>query len=245
MTPATADTIDRYWSSDLGSRPDDLRNPRTVVVPQGTPGYQGVLVFRRGPACIVSVPSVLVEYVTRLVAGRAPAEVFDRDFLASLFEGAVDRIIGPAYLGHADATDFRPADSRGARRLDAGDEPALRRLAASCAPIEWEHSAIHFERPPVFGCFAGEEMAAAGTLRNLDERLLFVGIITHPDYRGHGYGKAVVSAMTEYGIRSGGIMMYRTLSSNYASVGIARSLGYQEYATTLAVRLTALSLPGR
>jgi predicted GNAT family acetyltransferase len=88
-------------------------------------------------------------------------------------------------------------------------------------------------------------MAAAGTLRNLDEHQLFVGILTHPEYRGQGYGKAVVSAMTEYGIGSGGVLAYRTLSSNNPSVGIARSLGYQEYATTLAVRLTALSLPGR
>ena len=48
----------------------------------------------------------------------------------------------------------------------------------------------------MFGCFNGEALAAAGMLERWGDRLLQVGIVTHPDHRGRGYGKAVVSAMT-------------------------------------------------
>jgi predicted GNAT family acetyltransferase len=83
----------------------------------------------------------------------------------------------------------------------------------------------------------GGELVAAGRLHDVREQVLSVGVLTHPDHRGHGYGSAVASAMTRYGIESGRIMLYRTLLSNRASVQIATSLGYPEYCTTLFARL--------
>jgi RimJ/RimL family protein N-acetyltransferase len=90
----------------------------------------------------------------------------------------------------------------------------------------------------VFGCHAGDALAAAGMLEPWGPRLLHVGIATHPAHRGRGYGKAVVSAMTAHGLAAGGVVQYRTLQANGASVAIARALGFQRFAQTLAVRLT-------
>ena len=90
----------------------------------------------------------------------------------------------------------------------------------------------------MFGCFAGDRLAAAGMLERWGDRLLHVGIVTHPGHRGRGYGKAVVSAMSAHGLAAGGVMQYRTLQANLPSVGIARALGFQRFALTLAVRLT-------
>jgi predicted GNAT family acetyltransferase len=63
--------------------------------------------------------------------------------------------------------------------------------------------------------------------------------VTHPAFRGNGYGRAVVSAMTRAALDEGAIPHYQTLASNTASRAIARSLGFTEYAQTLAVRLKA------
>jgi RimJ/RimL family protein N-acetyltransferase len=49
--------------------------------------------------------------------------------------------------------------------------------------------------------------------------------------------KAVVSAMTAHGLALGGVVQYRTLEANLASIGIARSLGFQPFARTLTIRL--------
>ena len=81
---------------------------------------------------------------------------------------------------------------------------------------------------------AAAEIGAGG------DRLLHIGILTHPAYRGRGFGKAVVSAMTTYGLATGAVVQYRTLAGNLASVAIAHALGFQDFGQTLAVRLSAL-----
>jgi hypothetical protein len=49
------------------------------------------------------------------------------------------------------------------------------------------------------------------------------------------FGSAVEQVI---GLAAGGVMQYRTLQANLPSVAIARSLGFQRFALTLAVRLT-------
>jgi RimJ/RimL family protein N-acetyltransferase len=117
------------------------------------------------------------------------------------------------------------------------DLPALRQLAAAAGPTAWAHSGIDPARPPVFGCYAGRTLAAAGMLEPWGARLRHVGILTHPAYRGRGDGKAVVSAMTAHGLAAGVVVQYRTLAGNVASVAIAHALGFRRFGQTLAVRL--------
>jgi GNAT superfamily N-acetyltransferase len=238
---ATTALVDAQWAAILGCLVDDLRGPQILVVPHGAlAGYRGVMLLRRRGACIVSVPLTMVDAVHQRIAGRTAEEVFDASYLTDLFGNAVERIVGPAWQACADATDFQPADTCGTRLLQPGDERALHRLAMDCDQTEWEHSAIVWEKTPVFGCFAGKELVAAGTLERWRERVLSVGIITHPAHRGRGYGRAVVSAMTASGLSQGAILRYQTLQANTPSMAIARTLGYQEYGWTLAVRLTRL-----
>jgi RimJ/RimL family protein N-acetyltransferase len=91
-------------------------------------------------------------------------------------------------------------------------------------------------RPPVYGCYAGRTLAAAGMLEPWGDRLLHVGIVTHPAHRGRGYGTAVVSRTTADGLAEGRVVQYRTPQANLPSVAIASKLGFQRFAHTLAVR---------
>jgi RimJ/RimL family protein N-acetyltransferase len=194
---------------------------------------------------VFAVPEDWYERVAGGVGQRPPAEAFDAGLIHQVFGSAVDRVIGPAWLGYADAGDFRPAPTMGTRPLVDEDRAELRRLADACGTTAWEHSGIDPGRPPVFGCFAGEVLAAAGMLERWGDRLLHLGIVTHPRYRGRGYGKAVVSAMTAHGLARGGVMQYRTLHANLPSLAIARALGFQRFALTLAVRLSPPGQQGR
>ena len=213
-TTASLQVVVAFWAAQLGCSEDQLAQPGTSVVRAGPElaGYRGATVVFRPPACVLAVPA---------------------DWYAP-----VASRIGQAWLGYADSSDVRPAPTLGTRLLTDQDLPELQRLAAACGPTAWEHSGIDPARPPVFGCFDGEVLAAAGMLERWGDRLLQVGIVTHPGYRGRGYGKAVVSAMTAYGLATGGVLQYRTLQANLPSVGIARALGFRRFALTLAVRLT-------
>jgi GNAT superfamily N-acetyltransferase len=228
-----------FWAAHLGCGDAQLSGPGASVVRNGPDlaGYRGATVLFRPPACVLAVPEDWHAATASRVRDRRPEELFDAGLLRQVFGAVVDRVVGPAWLGYADASDFHPAPTMGARLLTEEDLPELQRLAAACGPLAWEHSGIDPVRPPVFGCFTGGALAAAGMLEPWGARLLHVGIVTHPGYRGRGYGKAVVSAMTAHGLATGRVVQFRTMLANLPSVGIARALGFQRFALTLAVRL--------
>jgi hypothetical protein len=239
-TNASIQAVLAFWAAHLGCSRAQLAQPGTTVVRNGPDlaGYRGATVVFRPPACVVAVPHDWYELAAGRLGRRPAAAVFDIPLLREVFGSAVDQVIGPAWLGYADAGDFTPAPTMGTRLLTDQDLPALRRLAAACGPTAWAHSGIRPGSSQVFGCHAGGGLAAAGMLEPWGPRLLHVGIVTHPAHRGRGYGKAVVGAITAHGLAAGGVVQYRTLQANGASVGIARALGFQRFAQTLAVRLT-------
>jgi len=80
-------------------------------------------------------------------------------------------------------------------------------------------------------------MVAAGSWEVEESGFLSIGILSHPDYRGKGHAKAVVSALTRKGLEDGFTMHYQTLMSNSSSVAIGKPLGFEKLACTLAIRI--------
>lgn len=243
---ASADArVAAYWASFLGCTPEQLETPSTWVGPHADAGladYQGVYLLRRGESCVVSVPAPLLSTVIAQLAGLSAASSFDSSRLQRLFGDAVERIVGPAWQGYLRADDFRPAARPDVRQLTATDDPALRQLEKACGEQEWEQVGIGRAEQVVFGAFVGDTLVAAGMGEPRAATLLHIGIITHPDYRGQGHGRAVVSAIAAYGLGVGLVPRYQALAANTPSVAIARALGFTHYATTLAVRLTQLDI---
>jgi RimJ/RimL family protein N-acetyltransferase len=238
---ASLDDVRAYWTAHLGFDPDRA-NGVLVARPEGTLSrYAGVYVFRHGYSCIVSPPPAWRPILREALAGRTPDEAFDVAALTAALGDAAGLVVGPAFIGCADAEDFRPAppprnDLR-TRLLEPRDRPALEALAAACPPIEWEHSAIEYDRAPIFGAFEGDVLVAAASYEAWGDRLRAVGFITHPSRRHRGYGLAVGSAATAHGIAGGYVMIWQTLESNAPSMAVAKRLGYQPYARTIAIRL--------
>jgi GNAT superfamily N-acetyltransferase len=233
-TQATIDHVNSFWAGYVGFPQQLLGASGTHVVSFQNPDHTGIHLFRRGDVCVVSTTRERLDDVAKL-SGESPGRVFNEQFLTQAFPTAT-KITGPNLVAICDASDFRPSSTDDCRGL-AADDPALEALRAACTPEEWDYSALNQEADEAFGCFAGGALAAAGKLHDLRGQVLSVGVLTHPNYRGQGYGTAVARAMTAYGIDAGRVMYYRALLSNQASVRIARSLGYQDYGTTLFLRL--------
>jgi RimJ/RimL family protein N-acetyltransferase len=238
---AVAETMRKiraHWRAQLGCDVDALPRGVTVIAHAAAlVAYSGVYAVMREGRCAVSAPAWIVDGAHDALAGRAAADVFDARAIAVPFGDAVERVIGPAWIGYADAADVRARDRRDARLLIPDDDAALRTLAAAAGETAWEHSGIDFDRAPIFGLFVNRVLAAACSYERRGEHVLHVGVVTHPAHRGRGYGRAVASAATAHGLAAGGIMQWQTLVANAPSLAIGRSLGYREYCRTLAVRL--------
>lgn len=237
----SADTlrkVDAYWASYFGCTVEDLNGSSTRVFTHAALGsYDGALAFRHGDACIISVPESSPEIERAKLRAAKPAQAFDAAFLAKVFVINSDKVTGPAWVGVADKTSFKPAKSP-ARILTAADEAAMRELAEGCGETAWKQSKIAVDRQTNFGLFTGGKLVAASGYLNMGGLLAYIGVITHPDHRGKGHAKSVVTASMTHAIEKGLLPMWRTLEAHDTAVKLAGAMGFQKYASTLDVQLT-------
>ena len=236
----SADTrkkVDAYWASYFGVSVADFTGSRTLAVRHNElAGFDGALVFRHGSACVVSVPDSTPEIERSKLRAASPAEVFDPKFLAKVFVISTDKVHGPAWIGIADRGDFKSAKST-ARILGDADEPAIEKLAEGCGELDWKHSKLIQVRKPLFGLFVGQDLVAVSGYVVLGNVLAYIGVITHPAHRGKGYAKAVVSSAVADVFSKGYAAQWRTLESNEGAIALAKTMGFQPYASTYDVEL--------
>jgi predicted GNAT family acetyltransferase len=152
--------------------------------------------------------------------------------LAEAFDGF--RIIGPAFIGYAE--HISPAPS-GARLLVKEDFPLVDELRRSCEELAWEHGGSEVEGSPTAGAFENGRLVSLAGYEVWDDAIAHISVVTHPDFRGHGHGRAVVTQVAAAALEAGLLPQYRTLEANAGSIRIAEALGFERYATSVAVRL--------
>ena len=214
-----------------------LQHPGVVVTAHGQlNGYRGVWFFVRGHSAVVSAP---LDWVARLeqTCGSTLAEELLSPAAATRALGhAAGEIVGPSFQGWLPAGRFRAVPSDGVQRV-ADKEGVLATLQSACSPKEWEHGGIDPQAAEVWASFQGEEAAALGQLRLRPGGAVDPCIITHPAHRGQGHALRLVSAMAQEALAAGRLLLYQTLLSNRPAVSLALRLGFEQYATLLAVRL--------
>ena len=229
--------IDRYWIDQLGISPDALQSRRLLVLPLLEPSASSCLVFQHGAFTCVRVPRSLYEDLHQAIELQDPAILLTPAWWQGTLAATQHRAIGPAYLGYADALQFRPATRHPARLLTPADAAALEAFASAVGPVAWEHSGLGRQPQPIVACWEQGQVVAAAGYTLWGGALAHIGVASHPDFRGRSYGTAVVSAIAQHALEQGHILQYRTLLANTPSIAIAAALGFQAYATTLFIAL--------
>ena len=237
--------MDGYWSRFLGVPAAALRAPGVTVAPHAAlAGWRGAWIFVRGESAVVSAPSdrlaalraALASRAPSALASRAPAGLLDPELAASLAGVAREACVGPSFQGWIAPERFTGVAARPVRRLAASDRDALRGLRAACPPLDWEHAAVEGSAE-LFGCFEGSELIAVASLKDRGAGACDPGIVTHPGARGRGYGGAAVAHAVAHALAGGRVVLYQTLLANRPALRIAERLGFETYATLLAIRL--------
>jgi predicted GNAT family acetyltransferase len=96
---------------------------------------------------------------------------------------------------------------------------------------------------PASGVYHGNELVALAGYEVWGEMIAHIAVVTHPAFRGRGFGRCAVAHVARAALAAGLIPQYRTLESNLASIRVAESLGFSlyAYATSVAVRLNRKS----
>ena len=155
------------------------------------------------------------------------------DELASGLRSVATAIVGPAYIGYSNGGSASQGD---ARVVGPADEIAWTELQAACLPLEWDHGGSNLDEA-CSGVFSGERLIALAGYKPWGNVIAHISIVTHPDFRGRGHGRAAVAHAMNQAVSAGLIPQYQTLDSNGPSIAIASALGFSRYAQSLAIRL--------
>lgn len=243
MNRETKLQLSSFWSDSLGCPEKAIESPRTgVFTREIKTDYnknhekKDVDVLIRNEEAIISCSEEKYDEVKPLEKEKDIC--FNQDFLQNAKIDAGE-VLGPAFLSYADEDSFQPCDGERCRRLTAADLDVLERMKDSAEIAEIEDS-IEEDLPsdkPMFGKFVGEELVAVSSYDIWDSTIAFISVFVDEDFRGEGYGKEVVSEAAKDAINENLIPSYRTLEKWSSSVGLAKSLGFERYATTYLIKL--------
>lgn len=228
------------WAERFALTVEELHQPGTEVMPEEQfAGSGGVHIWRidqhafarMDPACEPTVRHILDD-----LAG--PTALNGDHMKAGLAPAKLRKIEDSLYL-YLYPPDFRPAQAPPpfiVRKLHHDDEAALNVLKAACAEDEVEEGEVSVEDEIGFGCFYNDQMAAIATGFRLTG-FMDIGVLTHPDFRRKGLGKAVVGALSAWCIENDVIAQYRCRTANTGSHAIARGLNFRRYFTQQSIYL--------
>ena len=128
--------------------------------------------------------------------------------------------------------DPAPERRYSVRALTQADAAAFAAFQARCSERDLNESEIGVDQEAPYGVFDGDRIVA-GASAYMWDGLADVGVLTDPEYRGQGLGKAAVSAVCAHFVDNADeprIVCYRHAANNLASQGVARGVGFSFYA---------------
>jgi GNAT superfamily N-acetyltransferase len=228
---------DQFWAEFLGIELADWTVPGVSIRSHaGLQGYRGLWCFRHAERTVVSAPTGWVSHLTRQLHDSSPSELLDGSFLEDLLGNDFEHLIGPAFQGCLDPLQFRHVENGNVRRLAPADA-SVHQFRADCNLEDWADSGLAKATGPLMGYFQDATLTALGGYRPWNAMAGDPCLLTHPDFRGRGYGTAVASAVVKQALDQGKLLLYQTLEANRGAVRIAFALGYEQYARHVAVRL--------
>lgn len=134
-------------------------------------------------------------------------------------------------LGEHAALTAMPASDE-VRRLRPADADAFAAFEAAAPDDDLDEAFVELDHWLVYGRFVGDELVAAASMYPWSgTRLADLGVLTLPAYRGRGFGRETVRALSAEALRQGYEPQYRCQLDNHASVALAAAAGLQRFAT--------------
>jgi GNAT superfamily N-acetyltransferase len=224
--------VEQWWQELFGIH-DGLWSSVTVQHPHGHLGdYEGWYVAWRDSGVHVSAPSTAEAGDVESLRHASAASLQEAAFWQTFADQRGLELIGPS-------THFYLDDDPGLSDLVTTLRPEhMDALQDDVPPEQWVEGGMADDPSPElrFGVLRGGRAVAAAVLNDWRGKPGDVGVLVVPDARGRGLGTAVGRHAASYAVREHGIARWRAATTNLASMRIAEGLGFEAYATQLAIR---------
>ena len=243
MREGTRREVEAFWRDLFGVSEDGLWREVTVAHPHRRLGdYEGWYVAWREHGVHVSAPSSADAEDVASLRDVSPAELQQPEFWQAFARQRSLQVIGPATHHYLDEDPGVPDD------VEQVDPVRLTLLRGATSAADWKESGLpeaidagavalavwgstgEAGRPWVPALLGGAVLReAAGASRDL-------GVLVADAARGQGVGLRLGRAAASYAIDWHGWSSWRCRETNAGSLRIAARLGFEPYATQLAIR---------
>jgi GNAT superfamily N-acetyltransferase len=229
MKSSTRAEVEQWWRA-LFDVDDELWSSVTVRrAGAELADYEGWYVAWRDDGVHVAAPSHAAATERKSLSGLPALELQELEFWHSFARSRQLVVIGPGVHHYLD-TDPGPAT-----RVQRTDPRSLFALREQVSDEDWDECGFDdaLARPAVVA-FATD--GGAAVLTELAGAPRDVNLLVAPGSRGGGLGTELGRAAASYAVREHGYARWRCRETNVPSTRAAARLGFEPYATQLAVR---------
>jgi GNAT superfamily N-acetyltransferase len=219
----------RNWAERFGCSAEELHTVGTEVLPEEQfAGSNVIHIWTIGQRAFARHDPALTHLVdTARTRASGPVALTVAHLIPVLDTYRVKKIEDSVltYLYPPDLQPTPPPNSFDLRSLTLDDADALATMQQACHPDEVDEGEVSVEDEIGFGLFLDTTLATVATGFRLTG-FMDIGVLTHPNFRRRGLGKAAVTALCRWCIDHDTIAQYRCRVDNTGSRNIAARLGF-------------------
>ncbi|MGB3334257.1 MAG: GNAT family N-acetyltransferase [Mycobacterium sp.] len=119
------------------------------------------------------------------------------------------------------------------RSLGEADKAAFEEFEAGISEEDLDGASVELDHWMVFGAFEGDKLVAVGSSYPFEDDvpLADMGVVTHPEHRGHGHARSVIYALARGALAAQHEPQYRCQTDNTSSVKLASRSGFASIGT--------------
>ena len=257
--PDAREIVDRFFSIRLGVSVADLKPGQVAVATcerrtfaeRGDGFVRLMWALHFGDRGAMSVHPAALAEVSRLAWGLTPDDVLTEGFLDrahAAFQAAL-----PAATLNVGGTGVKLYHPGAAAPVHAEGEV---RVLTPYGQARWAGERVYtydvghpsVARGEAFGLFLGDRLVAEvitheSSVAEMAHLIAEDGIEVAEEYRARGYGKALFAAWTRDMQARGRVCVHGTAADNTASIALAHSVGYLDYAHQRSVTFSPPDQP--
>jgi GNAT superfamily N-acetyltransferase len=238
ITKTFEQTIYHKWTNSFGCPAETAYQSGTTIIPESKYEDKKIIILQEiGPHVFAQIDPFYYQDLHSLlkdlpygtsISGVHIQAVWGKDSIKTQSLGKT------YYLQSTDLPAYTLHESFSLRKLIPEDAEAMSILHAANTPEEVQEGYVEVTHQIAFGCFHNGLLVAASSGY---ERTGFldIGVLTHPDYRRKGLGKAVVGELCKWANEKHIIPQYRHDVTNINSQHVAESLNFKPYFKTEAI----------
>jgi GNAT superfamily N-acetyltransferase len=238
-------TIRHIWAGYFRCELADFERPGTHLMPwEDQRDSNWLYLWHIGQRTFIRLGPQWADRIAQFSEAQFPAQHIQAADLVAQWQPEQAKLRYTVELCYLHPEAFKPAHPPtcfGCRQLSAADRPALTTMQGDCSAADLDEGDVDIDHEVAFGCWHEERLTAVASMYTIRGGFADVGILTHPDFRGRGLGKAAVSSVCSWLIAQGKLPMYRYEVNNLGSAGVARSLGFRPYYRQESVELVDVS----